>query len=72
MGFDMGSLELDTQGVREQDWAENWKKRSKRGIRHWKKEEKRRRELAIQIRGWASDTGIVPVKAVRTDGKFSS
>lgn len=26
MGFDMGSLELDTQGVREQDWAENWKK----------------------------------------------
>ena len=26
MGFDMGSLLLDTQGVREQDWAENWKK----------------------------------------------
>ena len=26
MGFDMGSLTLDTQGVREQDWAENWKK----------------------------------------------
>ncbi len=35
-------------------------------------EEKRRRELAIRIRDWASDTGIVPVKAVRTDGKFSS
>ena len=34
--------------------------------------EKRRRELAIRIRDWASDTGIVPVKAVRTDGKFSS
>lgn len=40
--------------------------------RHWKKEEKRRRELAIRIRDWASDTGIVPVKAVRIDGKFSS
>ena len=26
MDFDMGSLTLDTQGVREQDWAENWKK----------------------------------------------
>ena len=26
MGFDMGSLTLDTQGVHEQDWAENWKK----------------------------------------------
>ena len=26
MGFDMGSLEVETQGVREEDWAENWKK----------------------------------------------
>ncbi len=26
MGFDMGTLELDSQNVKEQDWAENWKK----------------------------------------------
>ena len=26
MGFDMGSLRMDTNGVREQDWAENWKR----------------------------------------------
>ncbi|MDO5377246.1 MAG: 50S ribosomal protein L11 methyltransferase [Clostridia bacterium] len=26
LGFDVGSLELESRGVREQDWAENWKK----------------------------------------------
>ncbi len=26
LGFDIGSLALDTQNVHEQDWAENWKK----------------------------------------------
>lgn len=26
MGFDIGSLAVETQNVREQDWAENWKK----------------------------------------------
>ena len=26
MGFDMGSLEIENNAVREQDWAENWKK----------------------------------------------
>ena len=26
MGFDMGSLKIETKQVREQDWAENWKK----------------------------------------------
>ena len=26
LGFDVGSLTLDTQNVHEQDWAENWKK----------------------------------------------
>jgi len=26
MGFDMGSLRLEQKSVREQDWAENWKK----------------------------------------------
>lgn len=26
LGFDAGSLALDTRGVREEDWAENWKK----------------------------------------------
>lgn len=29
-------------------------------------------EPPVRIRDWASDTGIVPVKAVRIDGKFSS
>ncbi len=26
IGFDLGSLKIDTQKVQEQDWAENWKK----------------------------------------------
>ena len=44
----------------------------KLNIKKFMMTEMRRRELAIRIRDWASDTGIVPVKAVRTDGKFSS
>lgn len=28
--------------------------------------------IGVRITDWASDTGIVPAKAVRIDGKFSS
>ena len=66
MGFDIGSLKLDTQGVREQDWAENWKKYYKpfRAGEHlvikpsWEKYEEKEGDLVLELDpGMAFGTG---------------
>lgn len=67
LGFDMGSLELESRGVREQDWAENWKKYYKpfRAGKHlvikpsWEPYEEQTGDLILELDpGMAFGTGM--------------
>jgi len=66
MGFDMGSLEIEHNAVREQDWAENWKKYYKpfRAGEHlvikpsWESYEEKEGDLVLELDpGMAFGTG---------------